>query len=77
MNFLKQHQQAVGRRPASASMAFRLHHCHKSCRWLVAYTDREYIYYVDRTGDTVTVKQSQRRVTSPTFKIFRQQLNVA
>ena len=38
---LKLHQRAVGRRPASASMAFRLHHCHKSCRWLVAYTDRE------------------------------------
>ena len=41
-NFLKQHQRAVGRRPASALMAFRLHHCHKKCRWLVAYTDREY-----------------------------------
>ena len=27
-NFLKQHQRAVGRRPASASMAFPLHHCH-------------------------------------------------
>ena len=29
---------------------------------------------VDRTGDTVTVKQSQRRVTSPTSKMFRQHL---
>ena len=31
--------------------------------------------WVDRTGDTVTVKQSQRRVTSPTSKMFRQQLD--
>ena len=30
--------------------------------------------WVDRTGDTVTVKQSQRRVTSPTSKMFRQHL---
>ena len=30
--------------------------------------------WVDRTGDTVTVKQSQRRVTSPSSKMFRQHL---
>ena len=30
--------------------------------------------WVDRTGDTVTVKQSQRRVTSPISKMFRQHL---
>ena len=30
--------------------------------------------WVDRTGDTVTVKQSQRRVTSPKSKMFRQHL---
>ena len=29
---------------------------------------------VDRTCDTVTIKQSQRRVTSPTSKMFRQHL---
>ena len=65
-NFLKQSQRAVGRRPASASTALPLHHCHKSCGWLVAYSQR------DRTGDTA--KQSQRHVTSPTSKMFRQHL---
>ena len=30
-------------------MAFRLHHCHKSCRWLVAYTDREQIAQVTQS----------------------------
>ena len=25
--------------PASASVAFALHHCHKPCRWLVAFSD--------------------------------------
>ena len=39
---LKQSQLAVGRRPASAAMAFPLHHCHRP-RWLVAYSDREKI----------------------------------
>ena len=27
--------------PAIPSKAFPLHHCHKPCRWLVAYSDRE------------------------------------
>ena len=82
-DFLKQSQRAVGRRPASASMAFPLHHCHKSCRWLVARTEQVLKWsWVDRTGDTV--KQSERCVTSPTVieacllttrsKMFRQHL---
>ena len=60
-------------------MAFPLHHCHMSCRCLVAFSDRD---SVDRTTDTV--KQSQRRVTSRTVfeacllttrsKTFRQHL---
>ena len=53
-NFLKQSQRAVGQRPASASMAFLLHHCHKSCRWLVAYRttdgDREKIAQVTQSN---------------------------
>ena len=42
-------------------MAFPLHHCHKSCRWLVAYNDRE---QVDRTGHTV--KEPTEAATPPT-----------
>ena len=41
-----------------------------ACRVHGSWVDRR----VDRTGDTVTVKQSQRRVTSPTSKMFRQHL---
>ena len=63
-------------------MAFPLHHCHKSCRWLLACSDCEKGSERDRTGDTV--KQSQRRLTGPTVieaclfmtrsKMFRQHL---
>ena len=52
-------------------MAFRLHHCHKSCMSLAC---RVHGSWADRTGDTVTVKQSQRRMTSPTSKMFQQHL---
>ena len=50
-------------------MAFPLHHSHKSCRWLVAYTDREKIAPVKQSN-----KQSQRHVTSRTSKMFRRHL---
>ena len=50
-------------------MAFPLHHCHNLTQ-VMSLACRVHWSWVDRTGDTV--KQSQRRVTSPTSKMFRQ-----
>ena len=64
-------------------MAFRLHHCHKSCRWLCRVhwilTDREQIAQVTQSnkvdaGRVDVVKVDVGRVTSPTSNMFRQHL---
>ena len=76
-DFLKQNQRAVGRRPSSASMAFLLHHCHKSWRWLVAYSDREWIAQVTQSKardecNTATVIEAC--LLNTRSKMFRQHL---
>ena len=62
-------------------MAFPLHHCHKSCRWLVAYSDREKIAQVTQSNkvkgacNTATVIQACLLTMLTTrSKMFRQHL---